>query len=153
MQDSQSNFQRIGSISNAHVGRDFESVAKEYFKQQGMMLETNYSVKVGVGQETKNRQFDLGSLEHSVLVECKSHRWTTGDNIPSAKITVWNEAMYYFHLAPQTYRKVLFVLHDYSQKRGESLAKYYLRNFGHLIPVGVEILEYDENSGTVRIVE
>lgn len=147
------NFQRIGSVSNAHVGRDFESIAKEYFQKQGMMLEANYSVPVGAGQEKKKRQFDLGSLEPPVLVECKSHRWTSGDNIPSAKITVWNEAMYYFHLAPQKYRKVLFVLCDYSQKRGQSLTEYYLRNYGHLIPVGVEIFEYDEDSGAVKAIK
>ena len=82
------------------------------------------------------------------LVECKSHRWTAGDNIPSAKITVWNEAMYYFHLAPQRFRKV-FVLRDFSEKRGETLATYYARNYGHLIPSDVEILEYDEESREV----
>ena len=30
------------------------------------------------------------------------------------KITVWNESMYYFHLAPSVFRKVLFVLLDKS---------------------------------------
>ncbi|MDZ4245919.1 MAG: hypothetical protein U1D67_02245, partial [Dehalococcoidia bacterium] len=91
------NFQRIGSVSNAHVGRDFELVAKKYFQQHGIMLVANYAVPVGVGSQKKNHQFDLGSAEPPVVVECKSHRWTTGGNIPSAKITVWNEAMYYFH--------------------------------------------------------
>jgi len=94
------NFQRIGAVSNAHVGRDFESVAKEIFWQQGILLDSNYSVPVGVADEKKIRHFDLGSDEPPILVECKSHRWTSGTNIPSAKITVWNEAMYYFHLAP-----------------------------------------------------
>lgn len=144
------NFQRIGSISNAHVGRDFEFVAKGYFQKQGMMLEANYSVSLGAWKEKKKRQFDLGSLEPPVLVECKSHRWTSSDNIPSAKITVWNESMYYFHLAPPEYRKVLFVLCDYSKKRGLSLAEYYKRNYSHLIPVDVEIFEYDEKMGIVR---
>jgi len=32
------NFQRIGSVSNAHVGRDFEAVALRYFRQQGSLL-------------------------------------------------------------------------------------------------------------------
>jgi hypothetical protein len=147
------NFQRIGSVSNAQVGRDFESVAKGYFQQHGMILRADYAVHVGVGKEKKVRQFDLGSIEPPLLVECKSHRWTSGGNVPSAKITVWNEAMYYFHLAPPKYRKVLFVLCDYSQKRGLSLAQYYLRNYRHLIPVDVEILEYDEASGAVKVIK
>jgi hypothetical protein len=143
------NFQRVGSVSNAHVGRDFESVAKEYFRQQGISLESHYSVPVGVASEKKSRQFDLGAADPAVLVECKSHRWTTGGNVPSAKITVWNEAMYYFLLAPPRFRKVLFVLRDFSESRGETLAVYYARNYGHLVPPGVEILEYDEESGEV----
>jgi len=143
------NFQRVGSVSNAHVGRDFEAVAQTYFKSQGVLLGSNYSVPVGVAAAKKNRQFDLGSGEPPVLVECKSHRWTAGGNVPSAKITVWNEAMYYFHLAPPRFRKVLFVLRDFSSKRNESLANYYVRNYGHLIPKGVEIFEYDADSATV----
>lgn len=145
-------FQRVGSISNAHVGRAFESVAKAYFQEQGIALGTNYLVPVGVVGEKKNRQFDLGSGEPPVLVECKSHRWTAGGNVPSAKITVWNEAMYYFHLAPRRFRKVLFVLRDVSEKRGESLAAYYVRNYGHLIPADVEILEYDEGNQEIVVV-
>lgn len=138
------NFQRVGSVSNAHVGRDFESVAKECFHQQGISLGSNYSVPVGVASEKKNHQFDLGSGEPAILIECKSHRWTAGGNVPSAKITVWNKEMYYFYLAPPRFRKVLFVLRDFREKRGETLAAYYARNYGHLIPSDVEILEYDE---------
>jgi hypothetical protein len=61
--------------------------------------------------------------------------------MPSAKMTVWNEAMYYFHLAPNIYRKILFVLKH--SRRDISLASYYLKTYGHLIPTGVEVWEYD----------
>ena len=84
-----------------------------------------------------------------MLVECKSHRWTTGGNVPSAKVTVWNEAMYFFHLAPMQYEKVLFVLRHFDARRRESLAEYYVRNYGHLIPNDVKILEYDESTSRV----
>ena len=143
------NFQRVGSVSNAHVGRNFESVAKEYFRHKGVLLGNGYAVPVGVGSEKKNREFDLGSGDPPILVECKSHRWTSGGNVPSAKMTVWNEAMYYFYLAPPRFRKVLFVLRDFNQKREESLAEYYLRNFSHLIPGDVEIYEFDDENGAV----
>jgi len=85
-------------------------------------------------------------------VECKSHRWTAGGNVPSAKLTVWNEAMYYFHVSPPEYRKIMFVLRDLRQSKGESLAHYYLRTYGHLVPQCVEFWEFDESSSSaVRI--
>jgi hypothetical protein len=69
--------------------------------------------------------------------------------VPSAKMTVWNEAMYYFHLAPQEYKKILFVLNDIHQKKNESLLSYYKKTYAHLIPDGVEFIEWDEASGDI----
>ena len=143
------NFQRPGAISNSDVGNVFETEAQEwFFKEEGVRLQRNYGVEIGLFKK-KERKFDLGSSEPPVLVECKSHKWTAGGNVPSAKITVWNESMYYFLLAPTGIRKVLFVLRDLSQKRGESLAEYYVRNQSHLIPDDVEIREFDDSNMTV----
>ncbi len=142
------NFQRLGSVSNAHVGRTFEATALEFFRLEGVLLKRDHSVQIGLSSK-KDRKFDLGSDDPPLLVECKSHRWTTGGNVPSAKMTVWNEAMYYFHLAPKRYKKVLSVLHDFSDRRSESLAEYYVRNYSHLIPIDVKILEYDESTSHV----
>jgi hypothetical protein len=66
-------------------------------------------------------------------------------------MTIWNEAMYYFALAPEDYRKILFVLRDYSEKRGETLAEYYIRTYDHLVPDQVEFWEYDEDIGEAVI--
>jgi len=98
---------------------------------------------VGIGTEKKNHSFDLGNKEQRIIIEYKSHKWTKGDNVPSAKLTVWNEAMYYFLSSPQGYRKIFFILKDFSNKRKETLAEYYLRTYSHLIPDGVEFWEYD----------
>lgn len=146
------NFQRIGSISNAHVGRDFESAAMEALAGQGITVQENYAVEVGVGEKKKKHAFDLGSEFPPVLVECKSHCWTSGSNVPSAKLTVWNEAMYYFHCAPSHYRKILFVLHDTRPSNNESLASYYIRSYRHLIPNDVEIWELRLESDTCELV-
>ena len=135
------NNQRMGSVSNAHVGNDFEASALKYFQNQGENLKRNFSVEIGV-RAKRSHKFDLGSDNPPILVECKSHTWTSGDNIPSAKITVWNEAMYYFFLAPKHYKKVLFVLKSHSEKRKETLAEYYIRTHGHLIPDDVQIIEF-----------
>jgi hypothetical protein len=145
------NHQRIGSISNAHAGREFEALARTYFSTfEGLHLQPSFPVNLGHAGRTKSHRFDLGSQDPAVLVECKSHNWTVSGNMPSAKVTVWNEAMYYFHLAPSHYRKVLFVLDARHSRQGQSLAEFYLRTCGHLIPPGVSIAEYNLETQTVR---
>lgn len=140
-------FQRIGSVSNAHVGRAFELIAQKAFALRDIHLQLGHAVDVGIGDLKKPHTFDLGCSSQKWLVECKSHRWTSGHNIPSAKLAVWNEAMYYFYAAPPEYRKVLFVLKDLRRGTGESLSSYYLRTHRHLVPDGVEFWEYDEATG------
>jgi hypothetical protein len=135
------NFQRVGAASNTQAGNDFEAAARAFFSQQGISLVKNFSVPVGVGETKKMHRFDLGSENPPVLVECKSHTWTSGGNMPSAKMTVWNEAMYYFHVAPSSYRKIFFVLKH--SRREQSLATYYLKTHGHMVPDGVEFWEFD----------
>jgi hypothetical protein len=148
------NHQRIGSISNAHAGREFEVLARSYFAQQeGLSLQPAFPVQIGHAPKSKWHKFDLGSDNPAILVECKSHNWTITGNMPSAKITVWNEAMYYFHLAPSQYRKILFVLDARHSRRGQSLGEYYVRTCGHLIPPGVSIIEYSSENHSARNVK
>ena len=52
--------------------------------------------------------------------------------------------MYYFLASPTGYRKIMFVLRDYNEKRNETLAEYYVRTYKHLIPENVELWEFDE---------
>ncbi|HWM46188.1 MAG TPA: hypothetical protein VNR11_04665 [Xanthobacteraceae bacterium] len=68
--------------------------------------------------------------------------------MPSAKMTVWNEAMYYFHVAPPSYRKILFVLKHF--RKEQSLAAYCLKTHGHLVPADVELWEYDFEASTAE---
>uniref|UniRef100_E1T7F7 Uncharacterized protein n=1 Tax=Burkholderia sp. (strain CCGE1003) TaxID=640512 RepID=E1T7F7_BURSG len=138
--------QRLDAISNTHAGREFEARARRFYAERGIDLQTNHKVLIGTGAEKKNRAFDLGCSERRMIVECKSHRWTGGSNIPAAKITVWNEAMYYFSLAPGDYKKVMFVLRHECEKRRITLASYYLKNYGHMVPPDVEFWEYDETT-------
>jgi hypothetical protein len=105
---------------------------------------------VGVGRSKKLHKFDLGSASPSLIVECKSHTWTEGGNVPSAKITVWNESMYYFHISPREYRKAFFVSKDYSVRREETLAGYYLRNVEHLMPDDIEFWEFDAGAKAAK---
>jgi hypothetical protein len=140
------NFQRVGAKSNAQVGREFENSVNKILAKQGFSLSKNYKIAIGVDKIKKLHAFDLGSSNPRIIVECKSHKWTAGNNTPSAKMTVWNEAMYYFAIAPADYQKLFFVLRDYSESRKVTLAEYYIRTYEHLIPADVEIWEYDPHT-------
>jgi hypothetical protein len=142
-------FQRKGSKSNAQVGRDFESKVKMYFDHLGISLMPNISIEIGI-RNKKAHEFDLGNVEKKILVECKSHTWTETEKVPSAKMTTWNQAMYFFYLAPAGYRKILFVLKNFSRNRNETLGQYYIRTNRHLIPDDVEIWELNEESNTAK---
>ena len=143
------NFQRDCALSNAHVGREFEALARTVLAKQGFDLDPNHKVAVGIDSEKKEHQFDLGSENPKVIVECKSHTWTEGNKVPSAKMTNWAEAMFYFHMAPNTYRKIFVVERSIRETTGETLLSYFMRTQFHLIPPRVEIWELDSATGDV----
>jgi hypothetical protein len=142
------NFQRTGSISNTHVGNDFEDIALNYFEKKGIKLVKPYSIEIGIGHKKKHR-FDLGNS--SMLVECKTMTWTESGNMPSDKILNWSVAMYYFYLAPKSYKKIFFVERDYSKKHGVTLLEYYIDKYYHLIPQDVDLYDYDVKSNWCQI--
>lgn len=125
-------------------GGPLEYAAQTFFaKKEGIQLKPNYRLPIG-SVTKKFHRFDLGSDHPAVLVECKSHGWTSGGNSPSAKFSIWNEAMYYFHLAPWYYRKIMFVRRHLRNSWEETLAQRYLRLHRHMVPEGVEFWEFDE---------
>ena len=145
-------FQRLGADSNARVGSDFEDLVATFFAKQGVELMRNFALSIGHLGKSKRHRFDLGTDDPPMIIECKSHKWTAGGNSPSAKLTVWNEARYFFHLAPARYRKCLCVLLDRHARSNLSLARHYLNNHAHLIPPDVEVWEFDETrSGAERV--
>lgn len=147
-----SNFQRVGSGSNTQVGRDFENLAFSFFSKSISDLRKNFPLSIGIYVQ-KNHNFDLGSSTQKVIIECKAHTWTSGGNIPSAKLTTWDQAMLYFFLAPRSFRKLFVVQKDLNPKTGESLCRYYLRTHPHVIPDEVEFWEVDEETSTFEQIE
>jgi len=143
-------FQREGSISNAHVGNEFELLTKKLFAERGIFLEGNIKIKIGL-REKKSHRFDLGSVEEKIIVECKSHTWTKTGNTPSAKMTTWEQAMFYFLLAPEDFRKIFVVLKNEHPKKNETLAEYFIRLRSNLIPEDVEIWELDVERKEFRV--
>jgi hypothetical protein len=138
----ENNFQRVGSTSNAEVGRDFEEASQIFFEARGIKLTRGFVAPVGF-KVKKDHKFDLGSEEPPILVECKSYTWTATGNSPSAKIRGMNEVMLLFNVAPPHYKKILFVLKHLHLRSKVSLAAHYIKNQGHLIGPGVEVWEFD----------
>jgi hypothetical protein len=135
--------QRKNSPSNTAVGNAFEDLTLCHFRHTIPSLSRPFWLPIG-HIEQKKHKFDMGSHEPKVIIECKSHTWTEGGNVPSAKLTTWDQAMLYFFLAPRSFRKLFVVKHDANPSTGESLLRYYLRTHSHVIPDEVEFWELDE---------
>ncbi len=139
----------MSNKDNPRKGALFEAAVQRFLASCGITTKKNFTVEIGVDTKKRWHKFDLGSETPKLVVECKSHSWTEGGNAPSAKLAVWNEAMFYFSLVPD-YRKILFVLLSRFEPESETLLQYYIRRFDHLIPRGVEIWEYDEIATTAK---
>jgi hypothetical protein len=142
----ENNFQRVGSKSNTDVGREFQEEAQRYFATAGIRLESN--IRIPIGDPPKSRQFSLGSVDPPMLVICKSLTWTGSENTPSAKIKTINRVMQLFGLCDKRFRRVLFMLK--SMRRGESLARYYVRTQRHLIGPNIEVWDFDPETKQVE---
>ena len=52
-------FQRKGAKSNTHVGKEFEKTAKSFFSTQGLLLQKDISINIGINGK-KTAQFRFG---------------------------------------------------------------------------------------------
>jgi hypothetical protein len=138
----------MANKDNPKKGAEFEKAVASFLDAQRISIKSNYPVSIGVGATKRNHRFDLGSDIPKTVIECKAHTWTENNNAPSAKMATWNEAMYYFSLVPNDYRKMFFVLLNRRNGDGETLATYYIRSYSHLIAHGVEIWEFDSGTAT-----
>ena len=145
------NFQRDGAVSNSHAGREFEAQARKALVERGLDLDPDYRVAVGIASEKKEHSFDLASEDSKVIVECKTQTWTAGNSVPSAKMKNWAEAMFYFHMAPDAYRKIFLVERSVRETSGETLLSYFMRPQFHMIPADVEFWELNNDTGDVCI--
>lgn len=134
---------RLVNSGNAQRGRDFEQLVRNVFDaEQGLRL--TLSMSVPIGRPSKAHNFDLGSVDPAVVVECKNYTWTRTNNVPSAKITTLREAVFYLRLSPPGYRRILALKRHNHPDRAESLAEYFVRLNRHLLD-DVEVVEISEN--------
>lgn len=143
------NFQRKGAIRNAHVGREFEKRASAVLGEHGLKLDPSHKVAVGIVWPKKEHAFDLDSENLQVIVELKAHTWTERYKVSSAKMKNWVEAMFYLYVAPDTYRKILFVERGERKTTGETLLSYFMRTHSHMIPSDVEFWELNGVTGEI----
>src|SRR5437879_6462595 len=116
----------MANKDNPGKGARFVATVSRFLASQQILVRKEFAVEVGVGEIKRRHRFDLGSDEPKLVVECKSHSWTEGGNAPSAKMAVWNEAMYYSSLVPDDHRKMLFVLLSRLAPETETLLAYYI---------------------------
>ena len=133
---------------NLRRGREFQAtVAAALEKHWGVPFDME--VAYPIGNPAKAHRFDLVSTNRKYVGETKSYTWTETGNMPSAKVTCINEAVFYLSHLPSDLTRFVAMLRDVRPRTGEPLADYYYRTYRHLLN-GVLILEIDPVAGGVR---
>lgn len=141
-------------MSYRERGENFAKRVGEYLASQGHVVSPEYPVEVGLSSLRKKiHRFDFGN--ETLVVECKYYDWTEGGNNPSAKISTLNEAMMYFHSAPQHYKKMIFVAatNRKGSRNSETFAEYYVRLHSHFIPDDTEVWELESENLKARRID
>ena len=131
------------SNSNKNKGDAFRDFAKPILEKE-LKTELEPEQKIDIGNPMKEHAFDLANQDRSVVIECKNYTWTKADNVPSAKISTLNEAVLYFSFLDYNVQKILCLMESKCPERKETLAEYYVNNYGHLLRdvIVYEIGEY-----------
>ena len=136
---------------NPKIGREFQERVKKWFEMsKEMPFELEHPILIGY--PAKLHKFDIADKAEKMVIECKSYTYTSTGNIPSAKLTTLNEAIFYFSFLPTVTEKVLVMAYATHPKRKETLAEYYVRINGHLLGQ-VNVWEYNTNTGEMRMIK
>ena len=120
------------SNSNKKKGNDFRDLAMPILeKELNTILKPE--VKISIGEPKTEHAFDLANEDKSIVIECKNYTQTKAGNVPSAKVSTINEAVLYFSFLDANVRKILCLKKSVHPKRQETLAKYYVGTYGHLL--------------------
>lgn len=103
-----------------------------------------------IGNPEKEHRFDCVAADDSIIIECKNYSWTKGNNVPSAKMATLNEAVLYITNVNTKAKKIIAIHKDYSEKKEETLAHYYLRTYNHLLQ-DIEIWEVDDKNEFYKV--
>ena len=106
--------------------------------------------KLFIGTPGKEHAFDLASKDQSIVIECKNYTWTKTGRVPSAKISTINEAVLYFSFLDENTQKILCLMESKCTEREETLARYYVNTYGHLLR-DVIVYEIAEDGSLKRL--
>lgn len=138
------------SINNMNPGK---GKAFQLSVQQALALyfgkPFDLEIAYPIGKPAKDHKFDLVSRDGGIIVETKNYTWTIGNNVPSAKMSVLNEAIFYLQHAPKNTHKLLVINLNKHAGRNETLASYYVRTYRHLLD-DVSVMEFDQNTGLLN---
>jgi len=136
---------------NPGVGKNFQSLTSkllaEYYGKEFIPER-----EINIGNPPKAHRFDIVSSDRSVVVECKCYSWTVGQNNPSAKMATLNEAVLYFKLMPDFWKKVIVMKKSIHPKRNETLAEYYLRTYNFVLD-GITLIEIDVDTQIIKVIK
>jgi len=120
----------------AQMAQDFGKMFNKTFKKKRILVGPN-----------KYHEFDLVSEDTTIVIECKSYKWTKGSNLPSAKISTAIEALFYLSRI-MARKKILVFQEDYDEK-GNSLVDIFIRGYDGIMD-DVEIYRYEINENEVQ---
>ena len=126
-------------MSNYETGRSFEIKAKQYFEEKYQVKFKKGKIRTGFNGG-KDREFDLLNHELNIIIECKNFTFTSGKNIPSAKISDFLKEVYKLYISPSKYKKIMCIARHVNDK-GVSLKEYILDKYYDFIPDNIEIIE------------
>ena len=136
---------------NPRIGREFQVKVKQWFETNvGLRFELEHPILMG--NPTKPHKFDIADKSENIVIECKAYTYTRTGNIPSAKLTTLNEAIFYFSFLPAQTEKILVMAYAVHPKRRESLAEYYIRINGHLLG-DVKVWEFNTDTYEMRMIK
>ena len=127
------------------TSQQFRAMVFDYFEHKGIGLKRGLTLNIGAASFKRPHVFDFGSETHRLIIECKSNSWAKDGTVPRSKLMTYNAIMYYFLLAPVDFRKLLALRRVV--RTGQTLGQYYVLHYRHLIPYGVELWEFEQDTG------
>ena len=131
---------------NKSTGIEFENDVKKWFEDHFKTPFRKVKIKIGNPQE-KQHEFDLVNETKRIAIECKCYTWTKTGNIPSAKISILNEAAFFLSFL-RDYKTIIVIKKRFNSEKKETLAEYYFRTYRCLLG-DTRIAEYDEETKTI----
>ena len=146
----------MSNSDNPRIGADFEKQVLKWFNDN---KEGNYELHIKAPIcnpksktcEIKNHEFDIVDPINKIAIECKRYTWTKTWNVPSAKMGVTNEAVFYLTCLPDDYQKIIVMFRSYNAKRGITLAEYYYKTNKALLG-DIQLMEFDPEHMIMRAI-